>query len=130
MSLYSEYPRDRSPNRVSSESQFNAILLSGDPPHGSINPRPTGTPNFPPPTGGGGGGVSEHPLHLSRLLLVVEKNGKSVRKLVKNDYETISVKFSLRSKLWPLGTKKAQNFEFLRLSNNVSEKPPLSRELL
>ena len=28
--------RDRSPNRVSSESLFNAILLSGDPPHGSI----------------------------------------------------------------------------------------------
>ena len=36
---------------------------------------------------------------------------KSVRKLVKNDYETISVKFSLRSKLWPPGAK------------NVSENP-------
>ena len=42
---------------------------------------------------------------LSRLLLVIEKNGKSVRKLIKNGYETISVKFSLRSKLWLPGVK-------------------------
>ena len=35
-----------------------------------INPRPTGTPDFPPPTV-----VLEH-ISLSRLLLVVEKKGK------------------------------------------------------
>ena len=51
-----------------------------------------------------GGGVFEHP-RLSPLLSVAEKNEKSVRKLVKNDYETISVNFSLRSKLWPSGQK-------------------------
>ena len=45
-----------------------------------------------------GGGGSNTP-RLSRLLLVVEKNGKSVRKLVKNDNETILVNVSQRSKL-------------------------------
>ena len=35
-----------------------------------------------------GGGGGEHP-RLFRLLLVVEKNGKNVRKIVKNDYKTI-----------------------------------------
>ena len=78
-----------------------------------INPRPTGTPDFPPPQRRGGG--VEHP-RLSRLLLVVEKNEKNVRKLVKNDYETISVNFSLMSKF-----KNGQIFEFSRLSNIVSE---------
>ena len=38
-----------------------------------INQRPTGTLDFPPPTEG----LFEHP-RLSWLLLVVEKNGKSV----------------------------------------------------
>ena len=50
--------------------------------------------------GWGGVGGLVKTTRLSRLLLVVEKkNGKSVRKLVKNDDETISVNFSLRSKL-------------------------------
>ena len=48
--------------------------------------------------GRGGGdweGWCSNTPRLSRLLLVVEKNGKNVRKLVNNDYETISVNFSL-----------------------------------
>ena len=55
-----------------------------------INPRPTGTPDFPQPTGGGGCSniislVYHYITSLSRLLSVVEENGKNVRKLVKND---------------------------------------------
>ena len=38
-----------------------------------INPRPDGPLDFPPPDGGGG--VFEHP-RLSRLLRIVEQNGK------------------------------------------------------
>ena len=37
---------------------------------------------------------------------------KNVRTLVKNDYETFSVIFSLRSKLWPPRAKMATFFEF------------------
>ena len=81
---------------VRTESSAYASRIDSKP---TFNPRPTGTPDFPPPTGGGGFE------HLSRLLLVVEKNGNNVRKLVKNDYETISVNFSLKSKLWPPGSK-------------------------
>ena len=59
---------------------------------------------------------------LSRLLLVIKKNRKkNVRKLVKNDHETISFNFSLRSKLWPQGPKMAKFSSFSsRLSNIVS----------
>ena len=53
----------------------------------------------------------EHP-RLSRLLLVVKENEEIVRKFVKNDYETISVNFSQRQKLWPPGVKNAQIFIF------------------
>ena len=61
-------------------------------------------------------GMFEHlPPPLSRLLLVVEKNEKkNIRKLVKNNYETISVNFSLRSKLWPPAPKNGHIFEFSR----------------
>ena len=44
-----------------------------------------------------GGGVFEHPTPLSQPVLVVEKKEKNIRKLIKNDYETTSVIFSLRS---------------------------------
>ena len=67
------------------------------------------------------GGIRTPLPRLSRLLLVVEKNGKGVRKLVKNDFETILVNFSLRSKLWPPGPKMAKFSSFSRLSNTVSE---------
>ena len=73
------------------------------------------------------GGVKKR---LARLLLVVEKNGKNVRKLVKNDNETISVKFSLNSKLWPSAAKNVQSFEFFAVVEHRFGKPPLSRELL
>ena len=64
----------------------------------------------------GGGGLNTP--RLSRLLLVEEKNRKSVRKLVKNDYETISVKFSLSSKLWSQeGPKMPKISSFSRLLN-------------
>ena len=52
--------------------------------------------------GGGGGVVFEHPLYLGSYWSQ-RKTEKSVRKLVKNDYETNSVNFSLKSKLWPPG---------------------------
>ena len=70
----------------------------------SIYQRSTGTPDFPPVGGG------STPSRLSLLLLVAEKNEKNVRKLVKNDYETISVNF--------------------QLFKHRFGKPPLSRELL
>ena len=59
-----------------------------------LNPRPTGTQDFPPPTGGGGGGwgvwTPPPPPRLYRLLLVVDKkdkkpfesSSKSIRKLL------------------------------------------------
>ena len=65
--------------------------------------------DFPSPTGG----CSTHP-RLSRLLLVVEENGKSVRKFVKNDFVTITVNFSLKSKLWPQGQKMTKFSSFFR----------------
>ena len=42
----------------------------------------------------GGGGVVEHPLSISTPIGRREKRNKNVRKLVKNDYKTISVNFS------------------------------------
>ena len=77
----------------------------------------------------GRGGVFNYP-RLSRLLLVIEKNGKSVRKLVKNDYETVSVNFSLQSKLRPPEPKNCQIFEFFAIVKHHFGKPPLSQELL
>ena len=75
------------------------------------------------------GGWTVNIPRLSRLLLVAEKNGKSIWKLVKNDYETISAKFLLRSKLWTSGAKNSQNFEFCFASvEQHFGKPPLSRE--
>ena len=101
--------------------------LAQTPAGARVNPRLTGTPDFPPPTGGG----VKHPPRLSRLLLVVEKNGKSVRKLVENDNETISVNFSLMSKLWPPGSTNGKIFKFFfAIVKHRLRKPPLSRELL
>ena len=70
------------------------------------------------------------PPRLSQLLLVVKKNGKSFRKLVKDDYETISVNLSLMSKLWPPGPNNGKIFEFFAIVKHRFGKPPLSRELL
>ena len=71
-------------------------------------------------------GVFEHLLRLSRLLLVIEKNGKSVRKLAKNDYETISINFSLMSKLWTPGPKW-QNFRvFCDCQTSFRKTPKIS----
>ena len=55
---------------------------------------------------------------------------ENVPKLVKNDYETISVKFSFMSKVWSPGTKNAQNVAFFAIIVHRLGKPPLSRELL
>ena len=96
-------------------------------PNHTLNPRSTGTPDFPSPTGGGGGRT---PPRLSRLLLVVEKNGKIVRKFVKNNNENISVNFSVRSKVWPPGPKNGQIFESFAIVKHPFGKPPLSQELL
>ena len=94
---------------------------------GRANPRPTGTPDFPSPTGGGGG--FEHP-RLSRLLLVVEKNGKSVRKLVKNDYETISVNFFASQNCGPQGQQMTKFSSFFAFVKHRFGKALLSRERL
>ena len=51
--------------------------LNASPGQARVNLRPTGTTNFPPPTGVGGVWT---PLRLSRILLVVEKNGKKLSK--------------------------------------------------
>ena len=77
---------------------------------GLLNPRPTGTPDFPSPTGGGG---SNTPPSISAPFGSREKRKKNVRKLVNNDFETISVNFSLKSKLWPPG-QNMSNFRVFR----------------
>ena len=77
-----------------------------------VNPRPTGTPDFPPPTVGGG--WFEHPPSISAPIGRREKRGKGVRKLVKNDNENIIVNFSLRSILRSPGPKKWPNFRVFR----------------
>ena len=59
----------------------------------------------------------------------IEKRGKSVRRLVKSDYETNSVNFSLMSKLWAPGPKNGQIFEFLAIVKLCFGKLPLSQEL-
>ena len=83
------------------------------------NPRPTGTPDFPLPTGGGGG--VEHP-RLSRLLLVVEKNGKKRSKARQKGLRNYFSQFFAKVKIMAPRAKKWQNFRvFLRLSNIVSE---------
>ena len=66
-----------------------------------FNPRPTSTPDFPSPTGGGG---FEHP-RLSRLLLVVEKNGKktfeSSSKIITKLFQSIFHLSQNWAKKWP-----------------------------
>ena len=61
----------------------------------------------------------EHPPRLSRLLLVVEKNGKAFESSVKNDNETISVNFSRQN----CGSRAKNDdiFGFSWLSNILSE---------
>ena len=46
---------------------------------------------------------------------------------MENDYETIAVKLSLRSKLRPPGAKSAQNFEFITNVEHRFGKLPLSK---
>ena len=60
-----------------------------------------------------GGGI-EHPPSISAPIVLREKR-KNDRKLVKNDNETILVKFSLKSKLWPAGARNVQNCEFFAI---------------
>ena len=69
-----------------------------------FNPRPAGPLDFPPPAGGGGA-FERPPPPWSRLLVAVEKNKGSIRKLAKNHFEIISVIFGLRSKLRSPGVK-------------------------
>ena len=101
-----------------------------------FNSRLTGTPDFPPPTGE----VFENPPSSSAPIGRREKR-KSVRKLVKNDNETISVKFSIKSKLWPPGAKMPSIFweyqtslrkTFIILGNTIAKaklKTAFEREL-
>ena len=94
----------------------------------AINPRPTGLQIFHHLLGER---VFEHPSpRLSRLLLVVEKNEKSVRKLVKNEYETISVNFPLRYGNLNCVTiaKKWQNFLVFRDCQTSFRKPSIISE--
>ena len=52
---------------------------------------------------------------LTRLLLVVSENGKIIRKLVKINYESVSVLLALRSTLRSLCVIRGQIFLFLTL---------------
>ena len=70
--------------------------LAQTPAGARVNPRPDGPLDFPPPAGGGG---CFNTPRLSRLLRIVEQNGKRHSKLAKNHFEIISVIFWLRSKL-------------------------------
>ena len=66
---------------------------------------------------GGGGGVNA-PVYLGSCWSQ-RKAKKRVRKVVKNNYQTISVTFSLRSKLLSPGPKNGKLSSFSRLSNIV-----------
>ena len=92
-----------------------------------IHPHPTGTPDFPPPTEGGG---DEHPPVYLGSYWSLRKTEKMFEGSSKNDYETISVNFWLRSKLWPPGPKHDEIFEFFAIVEHRFGKPPLSLELL
>ena len=59
-----------------------------------LNPRRAGAPKRP--WSAGGWGRLDAPPHLTRPLGVVARTRKSIRKLVKNNFETTSVNFSLR----------------------------------
>ena len=84
-------PTVNAPMKKNKKISANQILFKPF----NLNPRPTGTPDFPSPTGGGGVWTPR----LSRLLLVVEKNGKKLRKLVKNDCGTIFSQFFAQVKI-------------------------------
>ena len=77
------------------------------------------------------GGGFEHPPSISApIWSYLEKNEKkNVRKLVKNDYETISVNFSSGQNCGPLG-QKWPNFRVFAIVKHRFGKPPLSRETL
>ena len=78
-----------------------------------LNPRPTGTPDFPPPTGGGRGLFEQPPS--TRLLLVVEKNGrkhsKARQKWLRNYFSDF---FFAKVKIVAPRAKKLQNFRVFR----------------
>ena len=76
--------------------------------------------------GGGESSNTPPPPSISAPIGRREKR-KNVRKLVKNDYETISVNFSFKSKLWQ---KNGKIFEFFAIVKHRFGKPPLSWELL
>ena len=63
-------------------------------------------------------------------VLVIEINGKKRSKARQNYNETISIIFSLKSKLWPPGPKNDQIFEFFEIVKYRFRKPPLCRKLL
>ena len=68
------------------------------------------------------GGGGEHP-RLTRIILVVEKNGKKRSKAREKWLRYYLSIFSLRSKLWPPGSKYCQFFSFFlsRRSNITLE---------
>ena len=69
------------------------------------------------------GGCLNTPPLLTRLLTHVEEKEKSVRKLVKNHFETTSVIFSLRSAIRSLEVMKGQNMPFMDIFHEGADYP-------
>ena len=83
----------------------------------TFNPRPTGTPDFPPPTGGRG---VRTPASISAPIgrrVKRKKRSKTRQKLLRN----LAVNFSLSSKLWSQGQKMSKFSNCSQLSNIASQ---------
>ena len=89
-----------------------------------INPRPNGTPDFPPPPGPGVG-VFEN--YLSRLLLVVEK--KKTKKTFESSSKMITKQFKQFFANVKIVAPGPTNGQFAIVKDRFG-KPPLSRKLL
>ena len=88
-----------------------------------INPRPTGTRDFPPPTGGGGGGANTTP-SISAPIGRREKR-KKLSKVRRKWLRNYFIQIFYQVKIVASRGKKAQHFEFFAIAKQRYGKPSI-----